>query len=33
MTGLRRMLGISASVLCFCLCAPGLNYQDQKSVV
>ena len=30
MTGLRRMLraffieGISASVLCFCLCAPGL---------
>ena len=38
MTGLRRMLGISASVLCFCLCAPGLaaplaNLADRKSVV
>ena len=29
MTGLRRMLGISASVLCFCLCAPGLAGIDE----
>ena len=36
MTGLRRMLraffieGISASVLCFCLCAPGLAARSEE---